>query len=213
MSFSGIKLKLGACVDCHGKTFTLSELTGPWSATLNPYGWQANSVSPQTQVQLEDAESASLTVTSPDGNVYGPYDILAIFPNVDGTTIVIDPENIPLSIDGTSTLVEGQAMMDGVWQFDYVVKGEYNDGVNDIPFHYRCLRKVFVTCSVACCVDKLNAKMDPTCGCSGKGNKSASVANLTLLGVNAAFKCGNEERAKFLLEKLQGICNNNCKGC
>jgi hypothetical protein len=129
---------------------------------------------------------------------------VSALPAATGESLLIDISNILSSGDVA-------AYADGVWSFDWVVKGVY--GNDDTPFRERCLRKVFVTCSVACCVDKLNAKMDPTCGCSGKGNKSASVANLTLLGANAAFKCGNEERAKFLLEKLQGICNNNCKGC
>jgi len=206
-----INLKLGVCVNCHDSTFSISELTGAWYETLNPGGWQSNSVSPATQIQLQDATSASITITSPDGVVYGPYSIFDTFPNVDGTTITIDPENIPLSIDPTSTLVEGQEMMDGVWLFDYVVKGEY--GVDDTPFHVRCLKEVFVTCAVECCVDKLNAKMDPTCGCSKTGNKKASRANLTLIAAKAAFKCGDKESAKTLLEKLQSICNNTCKNC
>jgi hypothetical protein len=105
-------LKLGVCVDCRNSLFTLSDETGEYNAVTNDSGWNNSSVA------LTSVDSAWLQVTAPSGNVYGPYDILATFPNIDGTTLQIDPEDIMGS-------GEGEAMSDGRWFFEYGVQGDY----------------------------------------------------------------------------------------
>ena len=203
MSFE-VKPSLQVCFDCCSKKFTFMDNTGPYDSVLNPFGWQPNSVSPATWIQLDDVLSSALTITTPSGVVYGPYNVLASIPALDGVSHEIDLDDI-LGSGNTA------AYEDGYWSFDWVVKGDY--GVNNFPFHYRCLKKELTLCSVECCVDKLGAESDPSCGCSKSGNKKFLNAMLTLAGINAAHKCGKQERAKELLTKLQSICNNTCKNC
>jgi hypothetical protein len=108
-------LKLGVCVDCRNSLFTLSEETGEYDATINDSGWNNGSVT------IASVDSAWLQVTAPSGNVYGPYDISATFPNIDGTTLQIDPEDIMGS-------GEGEPISDGRWFFEYGVQGDYLSG-------------------------------------------------------------------------------------
>lgn len=105
-------LKLGVCVDCRNSLFTLSEETGEYDAIINETGWNNGSVT------IASVDSAWLQVTAPSGNVYGPYDISATFPNIDGTTLSIDPEDIMGS-------GEGEPISDGRWFFEYGVQGDY----------------------------------------------------------------------------------------
>jgi len=212
MSFTNsIKLKLGVCFDCHSKTFTLSDQTGPWNATLNPFGWTPDG-DWVNGTPIEDITSSHLTVTSPEGVVYGPFaEIFEEIPSLAGVTVTVDPLNIPQSIDPSSTNVGGQALTDGYWSFDWVVKGQHES--SEEALHFRCLKSVLVLCDVECCVDRLTADSDPSCGCSGKGNKKAVNAMLTLEAVKAADRCGQKEKAKEHLNNLQAICGNNCKNC
>lgn len=285
MSFT-VKPKLQVCLSCCDNTFTVSDITGPWSATLNPYGWDVSGGG--DSIEITDVESSSLTITSPAGTVYGPYnpnalslttaaftvpainsnvtialsatspyhtawmtvgDVIYIegagyyrvvsftsssavvtnlgitgnavattvialgkdvglpgLPNLSGYSFTIDPEDI----FGTG---EGEAMSDGEWIFDWVVKGTYTESAVDYPFHARCVVSKLVLCDVECCVDTLMADSDPNCGCSSTGNKKALNAHLTLEAINGAWKKNKKERAKTLLTKLQDICNNNCKNC
>jgi hypothetical protein len=129
---------------------------------------------------------------------------IAVLPNVLGRSLIIDPANIL----GTG---DGEALTDGAWSFDWVVKGAY--GGTPTPFHARCLKKVPVLCDVECCVDGLNAKIDAECGCSKGPNKKASMANLTLIAAKASFKKGDLAAFNRNLANLQSICNNTCKNC
>ena len=191
---------------CTGK-YTLSDNTGQYDANLNVFGWQPNGTTPQTAIQLQDVESSALTVTSPSGAVYGPYDVIAQIPSLSGNTIEIDLTDILGSGDDAPA-------QDGYWSFDWVVKGEYPDGVGgDTPFHARCLQQELVLCDAQCCVDKLQAESDPSCGCTKGGNKKAVNAMLTLESKMAKDDRGDKQGAKNLLSKLQDICNNKCKNC
>lgn len=201
MSFL-VKPILSVCHSCHTGKFTFKDVTGPWDATLNPYGWAPDNSG--DNIEIGQVESSALTITSPSGVVYGPYNILASIPALDGVGHEIDLEDIL----GSGDTVPYE---DGYWSFDWVVKGVYGD--DDTLFHARCLKEILPLCDVQCCVDKLTADSDPSCGCSKTGNKKAVNAMLTLEGILGANRCGKKERAKTLLANLQAICTNNCKNC
>jgi len=180
--------------------FTLSDETGPQDPTTNPNGW-AKALS-GSDIEIADVTSSGLTVTSPNGVVYGPYSILASLPALDGTTITLDPTDIL----GQSV---GEAFSDGVWRFDWTVQGEYGD--SSTPFYARCVVERFPLCTVECCVNGLVAK--GSCNCGNGGNKESQNAYLTLVAAKGAWKNGQHETAKRHLGKLEAICNNNCKDC
>lgn len=194
-----VKIKLCTSHSCCNKgIFTLEDGTGPYDATLNPYGWGVGNI------ELSEVTSSGLTVTSPNGIVYGPYDILATLPNLDGTTLTVDVTDI---LDSG----EGEAYSDGYWQFDWTVQGDY--GGTPTPFHARCVKQPIVLCDVECCVDTLMSNADPNCGCSKTGNKKAVNAMLTLEAIKARDNKKEREGAKARLADLQDICANNCKNC
>lgn len=193
-------IKLGVCLDCKNERFKINDATGVYDADWNTTGWGGSN-----PITVSDVEVSTIKITAPSGSSYGPYDISDTIPSLDSTDYVyIDPTDILGEGDG-------ETLSDGFWIFDWNVKGVY--GNDDTPFNLRCVKKVFVTCSVECCVDRLNSDMDPTCGCSDNGTKKALNAHLTLVAAKAAACCGSETRAITLLTKLQDICNNNCKNC
>jgi len=194
-----VKPKLGVCFSCCDSDFTLTDNTGPWDATLNPYGWAADGSG--DNIEIADVETSSLSITAPDGTVYGPYDILASLPSLTGTTLEVDPTDIFGSGDSFT-------FVDGVYTFDWTVTGVY--GVNDTPFTARCVKEVFPLCAVQCCVDKLASKSSCKCG---KGDNKATDAYLTLVAAQGAWSAKRKEDAKGHLANLQDICNNNCKNC
>lgn len=196
-----VKIKLGVCFSCDTSTFTLTDETGPYNATSNPYGWAAPASG--DNIEISEVTSSGLTITSPTGVVYGPYSILASLPALDGTTITIDPTDIL-----SQTPAVGEAFSDGVWTFDWAVAGE--DG-ESVPFASRCVVQRFPLCTVECCVNGLVAK--GSCNCGNGGDKKSQNAYLTLVAAKGAWKNGQHETAKKHLGRLEAICNNNCKDC
>lgn len=83
------EVRINLCVshDCCDKgIFTLSDETGPYDAVLNPYGWGVGNI------EISEVTSSGLTVISPSGAVYGPYDVLSTLalPSL-GQTVVVTP--------------------------------------------------------------------------------------------------------------------------
>lgn len=183
---------LSVCLDCTNSKFTLQDDTKPYSATANAGGW--GSPNPATS----DVTSSLLYVTSPSGSVVSEIDISADLPSTDvNDSYDYYPSN------------NSQAFEDGIWQFEWVVKGTSDVGTD---FYKKATELILVDCAVKCCVKKLGATIDGGCGCGGNADK-ATEALLTYKAMHFAFDCGNHNRAKYLLGKLQAICGNNCKGC
>lgn len=276
-----VKPKLGVCFSCCDEDFTLSDQTGLYDATLNPYGWGENGSG--DNIEPVDISTSSLTITSPSGTVYGPYELSALSEETGGftvpavganvsiatsttgayytdwmsvglpiyiegagvytivsftsntavvtntgatgnavaTTVIAAGKNIgiealgsllgyTITIDPTNILAtgDGEAFSDGIWRFDWVVKGEYGSSV---AFHARCVTERLPLCAVECCVDKLVAKGH--CKCDGSGDLKAQNAHLTLVATKGAWNSGQKEVAVGHLTRLQDICNNNCKNC
>ena len=198
------EVRIKSCVThscCDKKKFFVKDTTGLYDAILNLYGWGADQSG--DNIEITSTESSGLTITSPSGTVYGPYDILATLPSLDGSVLEIDLDDILDSGDVAS-------YEDGYWSFDWTVQGVY--GNNDTPFHARCLNEELFLCDVQCCVDNIVADHNP-CGCSRKSISRVEVAVLTLASIKANDAVKNRESAKARLVNLQAICNNNCKNC
>jgi hypothetical protein len=91
-----VKNKLCVSHSCCNKgIYTLSDLTGPYDATINPFGWGVGNI------QISEVTSSGLTVTSPSGVVYGPYDVLSTLalPSLGQTvtTTPAVPEVLPIA--------------------------------------------------------------------------------------------------------------------
>ena len=182
---------LSVCLDCTNSKFVVKDDTKPYSATANAGGWGAPN--PATS----DVTSSLLYITSPSGNVVSVIDISADLPSTD---VNDSYDYVPSN--------NSQAFEDGIWQFEWVVKGSSGgDG-----FYKKATKLILVDCSVKCCAQKLGATLDGGCGCGGDSSK-AIEARMTYKSMLDAFDCGNHNRAKYLLGKLQSICGNNCKGC
>jgi len=183
-------LSVSSCDSCTSKSFVLKDLTLPYNDIANLTGWGGPNQA------ISAIVTSTLQVTSPSGVVSAFIDVIADLPSVDDNdSYTYVPED------------NGQAWEDGIWLFDWVVKGTFGGN----PTYNLASKSILSTCVVKCCVQKLSATMSG-CGC-GNGGSKAVDAFLTYESIHAAYCCGNHERAKYLLGKLQDLCNNNCKGC
>jgi len=183
-------LSVSSCDSCTSKSFVLKDGTFPYHATSNITGWGSPNAA------TSDVTTSTLQVTSPSGVVSAFIDVSASLPSVDNNDSYT---YVPTA--------NGQAWEDGIWLFDWVVKGTFSGDA----FYIGASKKKFSLCIVKCCVDKLAVNMSG-CGCGNGGSKSVD-AFLTYNAAESAFCCGNDDRAKSLLVKLQDLCANNCKGC
>jgi hypothetical protein len=111
MSFL-VKPKLKVCIDCHTGLFSLYDVTGPWDATLNPYGWAADGSG--DNIELDQVLSSGLTITAPSGTVYGPYSLLNLTITTASFTVPAVGSNVTISVSSSSPyytawLTTGQA--------------------------------------------------------------------------------------------------------
>lgn len=190
-----VSLSINVCQDCRLDRLLFYELTGAYAAS-NTGGWGA------PNVDLADADSATLTLTGHDGTQYDPIDLIAEFPSTDTTqAFAITSTDLGLT---ASTPIPG-----GIWIADYQVTG-ISGGA---PFNYKARRIFAVLCSVQCCVDEKMSAVDPLCGCTSGAQKRNIQAMIALEGIRASIACGKVSQARSLYDRLSAICNNNCKNC
>lgn len=99
MSFL-VKPKLKVCIDCHTGLFSLYDVTGPWDATLNPYGWATDGSG--DNIELDQVLSSGLTITAPSGTVYGPYSLLNLTITTASFTVPAVGSNVTISVSSSS---------------------------------------------------------------------------------------------------------------
>tara|TARA_R110000868_G_scaffold261078_4_gene519188 strand:- start:198 stop:1481 length:1284 start_codon:yes stop_codon:yes gene_type:complete len=95
-----VKPKLKVCIDCHTGLFSLYDVTGPWDATLNPYGWAADGSG--DNIELDQVLSSGLTITAPSGTVYGPYSLLSLTITTASFTVPAVGSNVTISVSSSS---------------------------------------------------------------------------------------------------------------
>ena len=99
MSFL-VKPKLNVCLDCHTEKFSLSDATGPYHATLNPNGWAEEGSG--DNIEISDVESSGLTITSPAGTVYGPYDLMKLTVTTASFTVPAVGSTVTIALSNAS---------------------------------------------------------------------------------------------------------------
>jgi len=99
MSFL-VKPKLNVCLDCHTEKFSLSDVTGPYHATLNPNGWAEEGSG--DNIEISDVESSGLTITSPAGTVYGPYDLMKLTVTTASFTVPAVGSTVTIALSNAS---------------------------------------------------------------------------------------------------------------
>lgn len=181
---------LSACLRDGCSKLVVTDTTGVYDATNNPYGWG------DASTLLEaDVDSATITITYTDS---------------DGNDSEID------SIDVTSQI---PADVTDSFEFD-VIEGDFEDGYYTITYTitagtatYTKSFRVFFYCTVKCCIDKLAASIaDKICDCDfDEYVNDIFIAEMTYAGMQANASCGNITTMYKLLERLQRICSyENC---
>ena len=97
-----VKPKLSVCLDCHTEKFSLSDVTGPYHATLNPYGWaEAGS---GDNIEISEVTSSGLTITSPAGTAYGPFNLVVLTLTTASFVTPAVGSTVSISLSDTSPL-------------------------------------------------------------------------------------------------------------
>lgn len=192
MAILTLEPKIRVCFKNNCGTIDIYDTTGAYNATSNTGGWGA------TNITTVDVDSVTVSHTPPGGDAT----------TTDVTTTVnaevtVTGEFLIASLDVTAT--------DGEHTFVYTA----TEGTDTVTYTLR----IFSTCVVRCCVDKLWAKAaqeleSGDCGCSGGnisyGQKAMKAEALYQSIRNYASSSIGSTRDS-LLAKLQRICNlENC---
>lgn len=201
-----LDLKYEICQSDNCRWLIFNETTGAYNATTNPGGWDATeAVNPD----WNNATSASLIVTTPDGDSFTFFDDPAFFWN-EGGDFPTDDSTLQYVITAEMLGFDsGDKLPDGMYTFTYAVEG----AINSDTYTSSTTCKKLVTCGLDCCLQKLakEAAKDTCDGC--KDNKQSALLKMSakLLAAKAAAACGMENRANKLIKELNWLCNNyNC---
>lgn len=184
--------KLCAYITDNCTKLVIKDITEAYDADLNVGGW------------------GSPNITT--GNIYAVV-INLVNSLGEGTSYEIDFSNFPATVTGDFTIVELEIdpLLDGEYIIEYVITD--TDAVE-----ISSKIKIFSTCNVRCCIDKMwsnfaESREDCSCGCSSLSN-NALQAEALYRAMLSSSACLDSTVRTTLLKKLQRICeleNCNCK--
>lgn len=192
-------LKINICESCDCTTLTFSELTGVYNSVSNTGGWNV----PNQYVGT--ADSAELTITRADGNVYLIDLFTHAYPTVDTTlTYSLVNEDFGYTTD--------EKIPDQIMTFKYTVTGRDDD--SGAPFTVSTTIYKGFFCQTKCCINRMLLKIDFCCeNCLQTGLNDWLQAKALYEGMMANANCGNITQANNNLAQLNKICKNSNCGC
>ena len=190
-------LSFDICEGSNCNTLKFTETTGAYS-TSNTSGWGAPNMS------TGNAVSATLTITTPSGDVLTPINMHILppsFPSEDFT----QEYSIPLT-----SLGENSSITDGVWSFLYTVV--CTQDLITVTYTQRVTQGFY--CQVDCCVKSMFKNIDVECDCSKDQLSKAAKAYLLLKGLKYSANAGDISKFNSDLALLQKMClNSDCNNC
>lgn len=184
-----VSIDFNICINSPCDTFTLTEITGAYSAS-NTTGWGA------PNALTSSVTTAVLQATSPSGTVTTFNLLTHSFPS----------DNYSYQYDILASLLGGYE--DGKWDFLLY----YTDGVNT----YQKRHVYYFYCTTKCCVDTMLANME-ILDCEDCKNEQISdfmYAKFLLEGLKYAASCQQENNFNSIKSVLDKLCaNSGCKTC
>lgn len=194
-----VVLKFNICQSNNCKSFTFTEQTGAYNALSNTTGWGAPNNSNL------DAQTATLTITKPDGT----QTILNLFPSgfpTINTNLQFIINNTDLGYGSSDTIPDGE--------FIFVYE---TTSTGRITFDFIQTKDIFTFCNAKCCVFNMfsNIPENVSCDCCDDTNiLKAEKARAFLEGLKFAASCGLKNKFKTLLDTVNKLCKNqNCSSC
>ncbi len=189
-----LQLSANICqsVDCKSLQFT--ETTRAYDATTNPTGWGT------PNIDLSDAVTATLTVTSEDMPEDSVFDLLAEGFPTDDEDLIFTMSNEDLNFGLANTIT------DGSYNFLYEVTTDSQS--------YSVSVDVLIYCNVKCAVYNMLANLQVKChDCHVEDVKEALLAWTYLQSLIHAALCGDKSRFEKILKILNKITINQDCGC
>lgn len=193
-----VQLSFTVCSSANCDQLIFTETTGAYSGT-NLTGWNA------PNVLAANAETATLTVTSPDltVTVINLFTEVPAWPSTDTTQEFIIT---PSMIGATTT-----KFSDGVYTFLYTVTR-----TTATAFSYTQTVQQLFYCNAKCCVTTLFANIDDwECDCNKVKINEAYQADILLRALQRASKCGNTTSFTKTLTLINNLCSttSTCTSC
>lgn len=199
---ANLKLNLNICESsCTCKWLEVTDSTGIYNASTNPYGWDSASTNnPSTA----DVTTATFTIVDPNGLTYTLTNTYPI-PSTSNTDIfVIYADDLGLS--STDKLLDG--IYEITWTVSFTFNG--NDETSSNTSFY------LFTCQADCGVKNLylDAIKSSCSSCKTGKKQKANEAYRAILEAKMAAACDMPDKAKELLAKAQWIIKTqNCLNC
>lgn len=199
---ANLKLNLNICESsCTCKWLEVTDTTGIYNASTNPYGWDSSSTNnPSTT----DVTSSTFTIVDPSGLTY-TIDSTYPIPSTSNTDIfIIYADDLGLS----ST----DKLLDGIYEITWTVGFTFNGSDETVSNTSSYL----FTCQADCGVKNLylDAIKSSCSSCKTGKKQKANEAYRALLEAKMAASCDMPDKAKELLAKAQWIIKTqNCLNC
>ena len=188
-----VVLNFNVCQSSNCKTFSFTETTKAYSSD-NTTGWGVPNNA------TTDAETATLAITTPDGNVYTLNLFTSSFPTTNYyQEFIIDAGDL----GGTS----GDKLEDGLYKFVYTVAR-----TTATAFSFTQTKQKPIFCQKKCCVQKMFTQIDD-CDCCNSSEKLANARKAWTF-LQSINECNTQEKFDRIMSTLEKLCNDvNCTSC
>lgn len=189
--------KLSICEKNHCSDILLTDSTGLYDSTLNPFGWNGGSNPTNSGIT-----SAVVSVLLPNAPLAVDLDVTA---SVTSATILNYQSIFNLGTYSATDFGTTGKLPDGIYTFTYTIV--------DNSVTYTSSFKTFLFCQTRCCVDNLLALI-PERMTDTTFINNVEMANAFLLAASkSAFSCGKFTETAKLVESAKKICNFYNKTC
>lgn len=181
------KICVGVKNNC--STFVIKDITEEYNVDTNAGGWGS------PNIDISDVEGAYINITYSTG-ITAQY--------------VVDILTLPTTVTGKFTIAEIDiAPLDGEYTVEYQI-------IIDDRVAYSAKVKIFSTCLVRCCIDKMWAKyasgVSEDCNCSESKENTALTAEALYRALLSSSACLDSVSRDVILKKIQRLCElEDCK--
>ena len=192
-------LQFNICESGNNQSLIFTETTGAYTAS-NTSGWGL-----PTNTDITTAQTATLTVTTPDGVTT----IINLFTSSYPTTNDdLEYTITPLAVGYSATT--GTQFPDGLYTFVYTVAR-----TSATAFSYTQTKRVLIFGQAKCAVHSLYGDIpSDECDCSTDAIELAAKGMVFLKALELAAETGNSSEFDRLLEVIDAITiNNDCNNC
>lgn len=201
--------------------WSLSDTTGTYDAVTNPTGWETpNPATTDSMVvtflikKYGDTVGYLITLTMV-GGIITVFTITDPLGNVVNWLPTLSSTNGFIANDGNPLIITPS--MIGVTDTDATFDADcyyFEENITIAGTIYTASEDQLITCSQCCCLENMNAALEPTdCECQNEKIEKTVRANIFLDSAVEAMEFGDVDKSHDLIVKSKELCGSKCNNC